>query len=142
MSQQLLVGFSPNFKLRLRWPNKHYNVWKEDNHQWKTTLKGRRPQILKVKYFINYWLDPPKILKLGLSDQHKHCLCFEGRRPQIEHNLKWKTTSNRRRHPQILKVHCLNNYWLDVPQILNLGSCDQTNITMFERKTTSNGRRP
>jgi hypothetical protein len=36
---------------------KFSKYWTEDNLQWKKTSNGRRPQILKLKYLSNYWLD-------------------------------------------------------------------------------------
>ena len=66
VSQQPLVGFSSNFKLKPRGPNQ--------NHKY---LKGRWPsmeeelKILKVKYLSNNWLDFPQILYLSLGDQTK-----------------------------------------------------------------------
>ena len=62
--------------------------------QMKTTSNGRLPHISKVKYLSNYWLDLPQILNLGLYDQRELCKCFKWRRPQMEDDLKWKTTSN------------------------------------------------
>ena len=44
-----------------------------------------------------------------------------------EDDLKWKMTSNGRL-PQISKVKYLSNYWSDLPQILNLGLCDQSKL--------------
>ena len=37
--QQPLVGFSSNFKLKLRGPNQNKSAWKEDDHRWKKTSK-------------------------------------------------------------------------------------------------------
>jgi hypothetical protein len=47
-----------------------------------------------------------------------------------EDDLKWKTTSNGRL-PQISKVKYLSNYLSDLPQILNLGLCDQSKLYKF-----------
>ena len=69
-----------------RWPQM------EDDLKWKMTSNGRLPQISKVKYLSNYWLDLTQILNLGLYDQSKLYKYFKRRRPQMKADLKWKTT--------------------------------------------------
>ena len=44
-----------------------------------------------------------------------------------EDELQWKRTTDGIL-PQISKVKYLSNYWSDLPQILNLGLCDQSKI--------------
>jgi len=44
-----------------------------------------------------------------------------------EDNLKWKRTLDGIL-PQISKVKYLSNNWSDLPQILNLGLCDQSKL--------------
>ena len=60
-------------------------------------------------------------------------------------------TSNERQHAKeddlkILKVEYLSNQWLDLPQILDLNSGDQTQMkntwNYLQWKVTSNGRHP
>ena len=72
------------------------NVSNEDGRKWKMTSNGRLPQISKVKYLSNYQSDLPQILDLGLYDQSKLYEFFKRRRPQMEDDLKWKTTSSGR----------------------------------------------
>jgi hypothetical protein len=66
----------------------------------------------------------------------------------MEDDIQWKMTSNGRL-PQMLKGKYLNNYWSDLPQISNLGLCDQNKLYKYfkwrwppmeddlKRKTTS-----
>ena len=49
------------------------------NVELKTTSNGKRPQISKLKYISNHWLDLSRIQDISLSDQTK---------------LRWKMTSN------------------------------------------------
>ena len=56
ISQQLLVPYFPNFKLKLKLSN-----ISKDNFKWKMTSNGRLPEILKGEYFSNYWSDPSHI---------------------------------------------------------------------------------
>ena len=65
------------------------NISNEDDLKCMMTL----PQISKVKYLSKYWPDLPQILNLGLYNQRELCKCFKLRRPQMEDDLKWKTTS-------------------------------------------------
>jgi hypothetical protein len=58
------------------------------------TSNGILPQISKVKYLSNYWPDLRQILDLGLYDQSKLYKFLKRRQPQMEDDLKWKTTSN------------------------------------------------
>jgi hypothetical protein len=55
-------------------------------------------KISKVEYLSNHWLDLPQILNLSSGDQtkSKHELIkmfSNGRRPLMEDDLQWKTTS-------------------------------------------------
>ena len=68
----------------------------------------------------------------------------------MEDDLQWKRTSNGRL-PLKSKVKYLNNYWSDLPQILDLGLCDQNKLYKLTRppmeddlqwKMTSKGRLP
>ena len=122
ISQQLLVGSSPNFKLRLIWPKQTLQIY-----QMKTTSNGRLPQILKVKYLSIYWLNLTQILNFGLYDQSKLYKCFKWRWPQLEDDLNCKTTSYGRL-PQISKVEYLSKYWSDLPKILYLNVYDQSKV--------------
>ncbi len=66
ISQQPLIGFSSNFKLKLGGQNQN-----------QLSLKQRRPpmeddlRILKVAYLSNHWSDLPQMLNLSLGDQTK-----------------------------------------------------------------------
>ena len=72
----------------------------------KMTCIGRRPQILKVEYLSNHLSDHMQILNLSLDDQTIFLqilkmktiskLTSNGRRPPMEDDLQWKTTSNGR----------------------------------------------
>jgi hypothetical protein len=53
---------------------------------------------VKVEYLSNYSLDPPQILNLSSGDQTKYKILemkttSNGRRPPMEDDLQWKTTS-------------------------------------------------
>ena len=72
---------------------KFANVSNEDDLKWKMTSNGRLPQISKGKYLSNYWSDLLQIFNLGLYNQRELGKCFKLRRPQMEDELKWKTTS-------------------------------------------------
>ena len=55
-------------------------------------------KILKVEYLSNHWLDLPQILNLSSGDQTKSKnelikMFSNGRRPLMEDDLQWKTTS-------------------------------------------------
>ena len=125
------------------------NISNEDDLQYKTTPYGRLPQISKVKYLSNYWVDLFQILNLALWDQRKLYKCFKWRRPPMEEDLKWKTTSIIKRELsqqllvgssphfktrlmwpkqtlQMFQMKTTCNYWLDLPQILKLSLCDQS----------------
>ena len=41
----------------------------EEDLKWKTIFNGRSPQVLKVEYLSNRWLDPSQILILSKMDQ-------------------------------------------------------------------------
>ena len=71
ISQRLLDGSFPNFKLSLIWPKRALQMF-----QMKTTSNGRWTQISKLKYLRNNWSDLPLSLNLGLYDQIKFCKCF------------------------------------------------------------------
>jgi hypothetical protein len=93
ISQQLLVGSSPNFKLRPIWPKRTLQMF-----QMKTTSNGR-------------W-------------------------PQMEDDLKWKTTSNIKSEiSQQLLVGYSPNFKLRL-------LWPKRTLQMFQMKTTSNGRWP
>ena len=110
------------------------NVSNEDDLQWKTTSNRRLPQISKVKYLSNYWLDPPQILNLGLCTQTKLYECFKWRWPPMEDDLKWKTTSNIK--SKISKQQLVGSF----PNFkLRLMGPKQT-LQMFKMKTKYNGR--
>jgi hypothetical protein len=55
----------------------------------KTTSKNK-----KVEYLSYHLLDPTQILNLSLDDQIKLYKFFKLRRPPMEGDLQWKTTSN------------------------------------------------
>ena len=86
---QALVGSSQTFKLKLLWPNQTLHMI-----QMKTTSTGRQPQILKLKYLCNHWLDLPQILNLSLYDQTRLYIWIKSRRSQMKDDLQWKTTTN------------------------------------------------
>jgi hypothetical protein len=50
----------------------------------------------------------------------------------MEDDLQWKRTSNGRL-PLKSKVKYLNNYWSDLPKILDLGLCDQNKLYKLTR---------
>ena len=63
----------------------------------------------------------------------ENCLTFNGRRPPMEDDLQWKTTSNGRRPPieddlKILKVVYLSNHLLNPNQICNVSLVDQSEV--------------
>ena len=75
------------------------NVSNKDDLQWKTTSRiknERQPQIFKLKYLSNNWLDLSQILNVSFCEQKNVC---------NKDDLQWKTTSNIiiERQPQILK---------------------------------------
>jgi hypothetical protein len=120
ISQQLLVWFPPNFKLRVMRSKQTLKVF-----QMKTTSTGRW---LQMEYYLKYqkWYISattgqifPKFVTLA------HVIKANFANVSNEHTLVWKTSSNWRL-PQISKVKYLSNYWSDLPQILNLDLCDQT----------------
>ena len=112
------------------------NVSNEDNLQWKTTSTGRLPQISKVKYLSNYWSNLPHLLNLDLYDQSKLYKRFKWRRPPMEDDRKWKTTSNiKSKISQQLLAKSFPNFKLRV-------MWPKRTLQMFEMKTTSNGRWP
>ena len=112
------------------------NVSNEDDLKWKTTSNGRLPQISKVKYLSNHWSDLPQILNLGLYDQRELCKCFKWRRPHMEDDLKWKTTSDIKSEiSQQLLVGSSPNFKLRL-------IWPKQTFQMFQMKTTSNERRP
>jgi hypothetical protein len=112
------------------------NVSNEDDLKWKMTSNGRLSQISKVKYLSNYWSDLPQILNLGLYDQRELCKCFKWRRPQMEDDRKWKTTSNIKSViSQQLLVGSSPNFKLRL-------LCPKRTLQMFQMKTTSDGRWP
>ena len=112
------------------------NVSNEDDLKWKMTSYGRLPQISKVKYLNNYWSDLPQILNLGLYDQRELCKCFKWRRPQMEDDLKWKTTSNiKSKISQQLLVGSSPNFKLRL-------MWPKQTLQMCKMNITSNGRRP
>jgi hypothetical protein len=104
--------------------------------QMKMTSNGRLPQISKVKYLSNYWLDLSQILNLAVYDQRELCKCFKWRQPQMEDDLKWKTTL------------CIKS---EISQPLLVGSSPnfkvrlmwpKQTLQMCKMNITSNGRSP
>ena len=81
-----------------------------------------RYQPLKVKTAHSVWIaEKPENVNEGSEDE-----------------LQWKRTTDGIL-PQISKVKYLSNYWSDLPQILNLGLCDQPQLEDdLNWKTTSN----
>ena len=83
ISQQLIIGSSLDFELRLR--GNKLNL--------RRFLKWRRPplednlKILKVEYICNHWWDCPQILNLSLGDHNKI------KKSWNEDGIVWKTTS-------------------------------------------------
>ena len=71
-----------------------------------------------MQYLSNYWSDLPQILNLGLYDQRELCKCFKWRRPHMEDDLKWKTTS-------IIKSVISQQLLVGSSPNLNLGLYDQ-----------------
>ena len=101
ISQQPLVGFSSNFKLKLSWPNQNYKC-----------SKGRRPSMEPQQPWIGFSSN----LKLKIRGPNQNKKCLKWRQPPIEDDLK------------ISKVEYLSNHWPDLSQILNLSLGDQTKI--------------
>ena len=134
-SQQPLVRSSSNLKL------KHIGLNQRIQRcQMKITSNGRWPKmeddlkIWKVEYLSDHWSDLTQIWNLSLQDLTRGYKGVNWRWTRMEDDLRWKTTSSRRR-PQ--KVEYLSNHLLDLPQIWNLSSGDQTKIKKPERKTTT-----
>ena len=98
--------------------------------QIKTTSNGRQPQNI-----IN-WISQKQLicfslnfkLKIRGSNQNKRGLKL--RQPPMEDDLN------------ILKVECLSNHWLDLPQILTEAQVTKPKQKLLEMKTISHGRRP
>jgi hypothetical protein len=65
--------------------------------------------------------DLPQILNLGLYDQRELCKCFKWRRPQMEDDLIWKSTSN-------IKI--------EISQQLLVGSSQNFKLTLIWPKRT------
>ena len=109
-----MIGFSSNFKLKLRGPNQNQK-----------SSKGRRPpmeddlKILKVEFLSNHWLDLSQILNLSIGNWTK-ITCLNGRQPPVEEE------------PKILKVEFLSNHGSYFLQTWDL--------IMLEMKTTSHRR--
>ena len=82
----------------------------------KTTSNGRRPQNIKS------WISQQPLIgsslnfKLKLRGQNQNQKWLKWWRPPMEDDLR------------ILKVEYLSDHWLDLPQILNLCSGDQTEL--------------
>ena len=51
------------------------------------TSNGRRPQMLKVEYLRNHFLDHPQILNLSFGNRTKIENCMKGRQPPLEDEL-------------------------------------------------------
>ena len=66
ISQQPLIGFSSNFKLKLRGPNQNEKCLEQRLPPMEDDLK-----ILKVKYLCNHWSDFPQISNLSWGDRTK-----------------------------------------------------------------------
>ena len=97
---------SSNFKLKLRGPHQNLKcmIWRRP--QMEDSLK-----ILKFEY-----------LRIGnhCSDLPQWKKTSNWRRPSMEEDLQWNTTSNGGRPLiEILKVEYLSDHLLDLPQILN-----------------------
>ena len=113
ISQQLLVGSSPNFKLRLIWPKHTFQMF-----QMQTTLNGRGPQ---MEDYLIY--------------QKWNSLATTGRIFPKD-DLKWKTTSNIKSEiSQHLLVRSSTNFKLRL-------MWPKQTLEMFQMKTTLNRRRP
>ncbi len=78
----------------------------------------------KLKLIAKWWL-------LSIED-----IKIKWRWPLIKDDLKWKMA------PKYKKVEYLGNHWLDLTQIWNVSTGDQTKSKMVKMKTTFNRRRP
>ena len=83
ISQKPLVGFSSNFKIKLRGPNQNKKCLKKRWPPMKDDLK-----ILKVEYLSNHWSDFPHILNRSSEDHPTSKM-------QNEDDLEWKSTSKK-----------------------------------------------
>ena len=121
ISQQWLMGSSPNFKHKLMGPNqiKKRFQWRQrsmkDDLQWKMTFNERWPPMEDDLKIWKFWYRSSLNFKLRLGDQIKI------RNAWNEDDLQWKTTSNARWPPMEDDVFSyLSNHWSDLPQVLNL----------------------
>ena len=143
ISQQQMIGFSSNFKHKLMGPSHSQKrfQWRqhsnEDDLLMKTTSNGSWPQNM------GNWISQQSLIG---SSSNK----LIG--PKLK-NVSMKTTFNGRwplmgDDLKIWKFEYLSSHWLDLPQIWNISSKDQTKVKKglneddLQWKTTSDGRWP
>jgi hypothetical protein len=124
ISQQRLVRYFPNLKLKLRWPNQTLHMM-----QIKRTSNGRRSQNIesRISHKPLVWASPNLKLKLRWRNQKLHICKLS--RPQSEDDHK------------IIKGEYLSNHWWYITQIWT--KLNFTTISIEDDlQWTSNGRRP
>ena len=68
------------------------NTWNEDNLQWKTTSKGRRPQNIKSWISQQQMIGSSSNVRPKLRGRNPNEKYLKWRRPPMEGDLQWKTS--------------------------------------------------